>query len=145
MAVQNRVVQINPREAKTEALVHEYTRNKAVADAATSRNREIAKILAELAVYKDGSKTGHLLAGGFKITATIKENISWDQEVLEAARIQLGDDVFLKAFAWEFKPRSAKALHGFLDYAPDDQTEIIKRAMIVKPAQPSVKLDSLED
>lgn len=140
MALPNKVVQIN----KAEALVREYARVKHEADALTERAREIARTLAELAEYKEGSKTGHILTSAYKVTTTIKEGVTWDQDALEAARIKMDDD-FLKVFKWKFEPKSAKALTGFFDYASPAQVEMVRKAMTVKPAQPQVRLDRLED
>lgn len=142
MTAYPKVVQIT---SKAEALVREYARNKHELDALVERNREIARVLAGLAEYKEGAKSGHLLAAGYKVTTTLKEGVSWDQDALEAARIKLGDAEFLKVFRWKFEPKSSKALHGFFDYAPAEAAETVKKAMVVKPAQPQVKLEKLED
>lgn len=125
-------------------LVREYARNKAQADSLVDRNREIARILLGMAVIPQDSKSAQFVAGGYKVTVTPKENVRWDQDALDAAFQRLGD-TFLKPFKYEWKPRSAKALGAFLEYAPADQAAIVKGAMSVTAGQPAVKLDCLED
>lgn len=125
-------------------LVKEYARNKAQADALVDRNREIARKLAEMAEFSDGSKTGHMLAGGFNVTVALKENVRWDQDSLDKAFQGMGDE-FLKPFKYKWEPRSKKALDAFMSYATDAQKKAVEVSMSSTPGQPQIKLESLED
>ena len=140
MAVPNKVVQINN---KAEALVQEWTKNKAEADALTARNREISSILAGLAEYKPGSSTGRVPLEGMKVTVTLKQNVTWDQAALQAARIRMGDEAFAKVFTYKFEPRG-KVLPVFLETGDQEIVRIVRDAMTVKPGQPSLKVEEVE-
>lgn len=79
------------------------------------------------------AKSAQFVAGGFKVTLTPKENVRWDQDALDAAFQRLGD-TFLKPFKYEWKPRSAKALGAFMEYAGRDQVAAISVAMSASAA-----------
>lgn len=136
-------VKLHPINDKS-SLVREYARNKAQADSLVDRNREIARILLGMVDIPKDAKSAQFVAGGYKVTLTPKENVRWDQDALDAAFQRLGD-TFLKPFKYEWKPRSAKALGAFMEYAPADQVAAIKAAMSVSSGQPGVKLESMED
>lgn len=67
-------------------LMEEYLAIKTQIDALKIRQDDIAARLAAMAEYKDGSKTAHLYAGNLHFTVAKKENATWDQALLEAAR-----------------------------------------------------------
>lgn len=90
-----------PGGPRLDDLVLEYADNKTQADALTARNAEIAEQLAAAAAYKDGSNTGHVKAGGHKVTITRKFNTKWDAERLEKTRALLTDKLFFKVFKWK--------------------------------------------
>lgn len=132
-------------EPEHVALIREGAGLKNEIDSKTKRLREINKQLAELAEYKAGSKTGSLVGAGYKVKVQLKETISWDQDKLDDTRQCLGDEVFFKVFKWKFEPQSKKDLDGFLEYADEKYRSPILGAMTVKPAQPQVKYERLED
>ena len=106
-------VQIGNGAVGLDALVLEYAANKARADELTARNAEIADALDKLAAFKDGSNTGHLTAGGYKVVVTKRFNTRWVTEKLEAARAKMTDELFFKVFGWRYEPRSKKDLTAF--------------------------------
>lgn len=131
-------------DAFLDDLAREYAANKAKADALTARNAEIAEKLATAARFKDGSNTGHLLAGGYKMTVTRKFNTKWLPEKLEIARRELTDELFFKVFAWKYEPRSKKELDGFLEYASPEFRAAILAAMETSPGRPAIKLEAVQ-
>ena len=133
-----------PPPATLDDLVREYAANKEKADQLTARNAEIAERLEAAARFKDGSNTGHLSAGGRKVTITRKFNTKWVGEKLEAARAKLTDELFFKVFAWKYEPRSKKELDGFLEFAAPEFRAAILAAMETSPGKPGVKLEALQ-
>ena len=127
-----------------DALVREYAANKAKADELTARNAEIAEALDKLATFKDGCNTGHLTAGGYKLTVSRKFNTKWRQEKLAEARSKLTDELFFRVFSWKYEPRSKKDLDGFLEYASPEFRAAILEAMETSPGKPGVKLEALQ-
>ena len=127
-----------------DELAKEYAANKAQADALTARNAEIADLLTAEAKFKDGSNTGHLMAGGYKFTVTRKFNTKWLPEKLEIARAKMTDELFFKVFAWKYEPRSKKELDGFLEYAAPEFRAAILAAMETSPGKPGVKLEAIQ-
>ena len=125
-----------------ESLIDEGAAIKAEVQEKTQRLREINAILAEQAQFPDGKKTAHLVGCNFQATVQVKENISWDQELLAQARASLGDGEFFGLFGWEFKPRAKKDLDGFLKHSP--KAPLVHAAMVIKPASPSVSFTALE-
>ena len=134
-------VQIDKRY---DELVREYVANKEQADALTARNAELTNKFAVLAKYKDGCNTGHLVAGGYKLTVTKKVNTRWLSDKLENARSTLTDELFFNLFAWRYEPRSKKELDAFLKYASSDFRTVILSAMETSPGKPSVKLEAVQ-
>ena len=130
--------------AEINALVREYADNKARADELTARNAEIADVLEKRAVFKPGSNTGHLTAGGYKVTVTCRSNIKWDREQLEAARQALGDAEFFKIFGWKYEPRSSKDLNAFLEYGAQELKNTVLKAMTTTPGKPAVRLEAVQ-
>lgn len=87
-----------------------------------------AKIYEE-AVFADGKKTTYLAGDGLCAKIVKKENRKWDQGKLNIARMNMGDEKFLTLFNFEWKPKSAKDIDGFLGYAPDEQKKPILEAL----------------
>ena len=137
-------VQIGNGAVGLDALVLEYAANKARADELTARNAEIANALDKLATFKDGCNTGHLTAGGYKVTVSRKFNTKWRQEKLAEARSKLTDELFFRVFSWKYEPRSKKDLDGFLEYASPEFRAAILEAMETSPGKPGVKLEALQ-
>ena len=137
-------VQIGNGAMGLDALVLEYAANKARADALTARNAEIAEELEKLAIFKDGCNTGHLTAGGYKLTVSRKFNTKWRQEKLAEARSKLTDELFFRVFSWKYEPRSKKDLDGFLEYASPEFRAAILEAMETSPGKPAIKLEALQ-
>ena len=137
-------VQIGNGAVGLDALVLEYAANKARADELTARNAEIADALDKLAAFKDGSNTGHLTAGGYKVTVSRKFNTKWRQEKLAEARSKLTDELFFRVFSWKYEPRSKKDLDGFLEYASPEFRAAILEAMETSPGKPAIKLEALQ-
>ena len=129
-------------EQQLESLIEEGAMLKEEVQAKTQRLREIGAILAEQAQFPDGKNTAHIVGCRFKATVQRKENISWDQDQLQQARFGLGDNEFFGLFGWEFKPRAKKELDGFLKHSP--KAELVRAAMVIKPATPSVSFAALE-
>ena len=137
-------VQIGNGAVSLDALVLEYAANKARADELTARNAEIAEELEKAAVFRDGSNTGHLTAGGHKVVVTRRFNTRWVTEKLEAARAKMTDELFFKVFGWRYEPRSKKDLDGFLEYASPEFRQVILAAMETSPGKPAIKLEALQ-
>ena len=64
---------------ETEKLVIKGAELKAQVAAATAELREINNQLAGLATFKDGNKTGDIVAGGYRVKVTMRDNIKYDQ------------------------------------------------------------------
>lgn len=137
-------VQIGNGAVGLDALVLEYAANKAKADELTARNAEIAEALDKLATFKDGCNTGHLTAGGYKLTVSRKFNTKWRQEKLAEARSKLTDELFFRVFSWKYEPRSKKDLDGFLEYASPEFRAVILEAMETSPGRPAIKMEALQ-
>ena len=127
-----------------DVLVKEYATNKAEADRLTARNAEIAEQLLQDVSFKNGSDTGHLVTGGYKVTVTRRANTKWLKDKLEEARSKMSDTVFFRVFAWEYKPRSKKDLDGFLAHADPEFRRLILTAMETSPGKPGVKVEALQ-
>lgn len=122
-----------------QVLAHEFIANKQKMDALKERNAEIARMLDGAAKFEDGKATAHILDGELDIKVTRKMNTTFDQEALNAARVELGDGTFLKVFKWKWEPNK-KQLDAFLEMAPPSQSDMIRRAMTTKPGAPSVEI-----
>ena len=122
-----------------QVLAHEFIANKQKMDALKERNAEIARMLDGAAKFEDGKATAHIIDGELDIKVTRKMNTTFDQEALNAARVELGDGTFLKVFRWKWEPNK-KQLDAFLEMAPPSQSDMIRRAMTTKPGAPSVEI-----
>ena len=129
-------------DQQVESLIEEGAMLKEELHAKQQRLREIGAILFDRAQFADGKNTAHIVGCRFKATIQRKENISYDQDMLAQARFALGDVDFFNLFGWEFKPKAKKELDGFLKHSP--KADLIRSAMIIKPATPSVSFAALE-
>ena len=57
-----------------DTIVRQYAANKAEVDRLTTINAELAEQMLKAAVFKADSDTGHLTAGGFKVSITKRIN-----------------------------------------------------------------------
>lgn len=144
MDVQQSVQIGNAPPQQVDVLAREYVANKAEADRLTARNAEIAAALERAASFKDGSNTGHLVAGGYKWTITRKVNTRWAAEKLEAARAKLTDELFFKIFKWKYEPRGKKDLDVFLKTTSEDFRAAVLAAMETSPGKPGVDMEALQ-
>ena len=106
--------------------------------------KELKQLLAEgVAVFKEGSKTGHAFGVRWHAIVSLKEYIKWDQAALDALRIKMGDESFFKVFKWVFEPISKKLLDGAIEFDKDFGGDI-KAAFAVTPGAPSVTFKPME-
>lgn len=81
----------------------------------------------------EGKRTGYADSGDIRAKVQVSEKYKWDQIKLNAARAKMGDDVFLKAFTFEWKPVDKKSIDLFLNrYATPEQRALISDAMTVE-------------
>ncbi|UQZ90856.1 hypothetical protein C4J81_17225 [Deltaproteobacteria bacterium Smac51] len=128
---------------ETAALVDMAAAIKEEITTQTEKLRQINLILVDRAIYKSGSKTGYAAGRHYSAKVQIKENESWDQEKLEAARTKMGDVDFFRVFKWDFRPVSAKILSGAIEFGA--HAELLKAARTIKPGAPQVSFDLLEE
>ncbi|MCR5259543.1 MAG: hypothetical protein K6E40_15495 [Desulfovibrio sp.] len=131
--------------ADVSALLREGYQLKQKIDADTARLRQINVALAELCEYPEGRMTGHLSAGSIRARIQKKLNLKWDQARLLKAYDAMGAEEFRKVFKYEFKPRGAKELKGFLDYGKPEHVSLVKGALTETPGAPSVAYEVIED
>ena len=91
-----------------------------------------AEIIAKVQI-PEGKRTGYAESGNVRARVQVTEKYKWDQEKLNAARATMGDNAFLKAFTFEWKPVDKKAIDIFLSrYATPEQKALITNAMTVE-------------
>ena len=91
-----------------------------------------AEIIAMVRI-PEGKRTGYAESGNVRARVQVTEKYKWDQEKLNAARAAMGDNAFLKAFTFEWKPVDKKAVDIFLSrYATPEQKTLILNAMTVE-------------
>jgi hypothetical protein len=91
-----------------------------------------AEIIAKVQI-PEGKRTGYAESGNVRARVQVTEKYKWDQEKLNAARAAMGDNAFLKAFTFEWKPVDKKAIDIFLQrYATPEQKTLITNAMTVE-------------
>ena len=124
-----------------EELIKEGATIKAYIEKATEKLRKINQEIAQQAEFKDGSKTGHLVGGGFTVTLSLRENVKWDQ-----AKIQQIISLIPTAagcFKTEYKPDNKK-----LDAAISRSEELEKAvswARTVTPGAPTVTYEPIQE
>lgn len=131
--------------ADVSALLREGWQLKQRIDSDTARLRQINAALAELCEYPEGKMTGHLSAGSIRAKVTRKVNLKWDQARLLRAYDTMGAEEFRKVFKYEFKPKGAKELKGFLDFGRPEHVALVKGALTETPGAPSVAYEVIED
>jgi hypothetical protein len=104
--------------------------------------RDLKTVIAKMASYKEGSKTGHIDGELFSATVQLKENVTWDQNKLEALRVLMGEEEFFKVFQWKFEPKSKKILDGALEFGQFGNQ--IREAFTVSPGSPQLSFKKLE-
>jgi hypothetical protein len=127
----------------TKVLIVRGSELKIQIQAMTEELRGINLELSRAAEYRNGSKTGHLLEAGIKVTVQLKENIKWYQDRLAQVKTLL-PDVFNDTFVYEFKPSSTKALES----AMKENAEFAKAiawSREIKPGAPQVIFEKIED
>ena len=107
------------------------------------RLKELKRTLAEMAVFKDGSKTGHVFGTRWHATVGLKETVKFDQAALATLRADMGDREFFRVFKWSYEPVSKKELDGAIAYG--EFGEAIKRTFSVSPASPQVTFKPMEE
>lgn len=128
---------------ETKDLVVRGSELKIQIQAMTEELRGINLELSRAAEYRNGSKTGHLLEAGIKVTVQMKENVKWNQERLAQVKALL-PDVFNDNFVYEFKPSSSKALK----VAMKENAEFAKAvewSRTVSPGAPQVVYEKIID
>ena len=137
---------LNEKVLNFESAQSLVDRAGALHDEISAKDKELKELklrLAELADYKEGSKTGHVFCDKFHATVALKENVKWDQKALEALRIKMGDANFFKVFRWIFEPQSKKVLDGAIDFGEFGSE--IKKAFTTSPGSPQVTFKPMED
>lgn len=107
------------------------------------RLKELKRELAEMALFKDGSKTGHVYGAKWHATVGLKETVRFDQERLAELRTAMGDREFFRVFKWSFEPASKKLLDAAIEFGAHG--EAIRRTFTVVPASPQVTFKPMED
>ncbi len=131
--------------ADVSALLREGYQLRQKIDADTARLRQINAALAELCEYPEGRMTGHLAAGSIRARIQKKLNLKWDQTRLLKAYDAMGAEEFRKVFKYEFKPKGAKELKGFLDFGKPEHVALVRGALTETPGAPSVAYEVIED
>ena len=131
--------------ADVSALLSEGFKLKQRIDADTARLRQVNTALAELCEYPEGKMTGHLSAGSIRARIPKKLHLKWDQARLLKAYDAMGAEEFRKVFKYEFKPKGAKELKGFLDFGRPEHVALVKGALTETPGAPSVAYEVIED
>ena len=81
----------------------------------------------------EGKRTGYAESDNVRARVQLMEKYKWDQDKLNAARATMGDNAFLKAFTYEWKPVDKKTIDIFLQrYATPEQKALISDAMTVE-------------
>ena len=104
---------------------------------------ELVPVIAGAAEFKLGSKTGHLVAAGIKMTVTKRENEKWNQAELAKVKAWTGDEKFFKFFKAEYKPQSAAHTKAM---AEDEQMAlVIAKCRTVTPGSTGLSWEPLEE
>jgi hypothetical protein len=128
-----------------EKLIAEGAALKIQSDAISARQKEINIELDKAAEFKDESKTGYLIGGGFKVKVVRRNNTKWDQKNLAVMRGHHGfQKHFGDAFKAEFKPKSAKALEKAM-WANPEFAKAVNWARKITPGAPGVSFDAINE
>lgn len=128
-------------------LMREAMQIKARMDADKKRLAEINAAIADEVVFDGDCKTARLAMDGMMAKVQLRETVSWDQDALRAACKVIGADAFRKAFEYEFKPVSARALQSWLasPETPDEWRRLVTDARTIKTGAPSVSYEVVEE
>jgi len=124
---------------KADILIQEGFRVKMQISALTDRLHGIHRQIAELALYRDGSKNGYIHTPDFKVTVSQRDNVKWNSERLMSIKNHFGD-VFDSFVKYEIKPdiRKIKAAGGEIEKA-------FSWAKEITPAQPQVTYEMVTE
>jgi hypothetical protein len=132
-------------EYTIEELIAQGSHLKEQVNSATAALIEIHKKLAEVAPFKDGAKSTSLYGAGYKVRIRLQDNVSWSQEKLQQARGFFPPDQWEALFKTIYEPASKKALDSFLANGQPELANGIRWAMTVKPGQPQVTYEKIEE
>jgi hypothetical protein len=127
-----------------EQLIVEGAKVKAKMAQLSDRLKQISTVLDQAAEFKDGSKTGYLVGGGFKVKVVRRDNTKWDQKNLAVIRgYHNFQETFGQAFKAEYKPKSAKELEKQMLLNAEFE-KAVKWARTVTPGAANVTFEQLE-
>lgn len=112
-----------------------------------ARLAEINLLVAQATEFRDGCNTGRIAADGVLAKVVRKTTVTWDQQALSEACKQIGVAEFRKGFAFEFRPRSARALQDWLA-SPETSPEardMVCAARTIRDAAPTVTFERVEE
>jgi hypothetical protein len=122
--------------------IKEYLELKEKIDALKARQDELVEELHKAATFPEGKKTGHIFDRQYKVTVSLRDNVTWDQKKLEEARGKIGNERFFNIFKAEFKPAYKADLYAAILVDPAIR-KVIAPAMTVKPGKPSIKIEEV--
>ena len=125
-----------------EQLILEGAKVKVKMAELSDRLKQISTVLDQAAEFKDGSKTGYLVGGGFKVKVVRRDNTRWDQQNLKVMRGHF-KQTFFEAFKIEFKPKSAKELEKQMLLNAKFE-KAVKWARTVTPGASNLTFEQLE-
>ena len=125
-----------------EQLIVEGAKAKTKMAELSDRLQQISAALDQAAEFKDGSKTGYLVGGGFKVKVVRRDNTRWDQKNLRVLRGYF-KQTFFEAFKIEFKPKSAKELEKAMLLNPQ-LAKAVNWARTVTAGAANVTFEQLE-
>ena len=128
-------------EENIEKLIIEGAKAKAEIESLSQRLKNIISTLDQAAVFKDGSKTGYLVGGGYKVKVVRRDNTRWDQQNLQVMRGYFNQ--FGQAFKAEYKPKSAKELEKAM-LLDTEFKKAVNWARTVTAGAPGVTFEQLE-
>lgn len=102
---------------------------KAQANEIKEQINSLEQEIGKTAVFPQGKKTSNYEQDGFSVKVERKETLKWDQDKLNKARAELGDDTFLRLFKFEWKHKQKAVLDEFL--ANDANAKHLKDALTI--------------
>lgn len=102
---------------------------KAQANEIKEQINSLEQEIGKTAVFPQGKKTSNYEQDGFSVKVEHKETLKWDQDKLNKARAELGDDTFLRLFKFEWKHKQKAVLDEFL--ANDANAKPLKDALTI--------------
>ena len=106
---------------------------------------QVHNAITAMASFKPGSKTCTMAQDGILCKVQQRDNVTWDQAQLKAAYKVIGPEGFSRAFDYEFKPISARALNAWMadPNTPDVWRQLVSVARTVKTQSPSVSFEDV--